>query len=115
MRLSPPFKRLELRRRNAEPEQRRRLVHEPADVPLLEQRRDLLVEDLALLVAALGLEHALRVAPVRARKQMPRGDEAAEQALPVDVAAEVADAPAARCGRGFPSICASPRRARGAR
>ncbi len=105
MRALAALQRFELRRRNAEAEQRRRLVHEPADVALLEQRRDLLVEDAAAARrGSLACEDALRVAPVRARQQMPRGDEAAEQAVAVDVAAEVADAPAPDAVAALPVV-----------
>ena len=68
----------------------------------LEQRRQLALEDARLLGAILCGQHAARVGTVQAREQMPGSDEAAEQAVPVDVGAEITDAASPQAVARFP-------------
>jgi hypothetical protein len=69
-----------LRRRNAEPEQRSRVVKHPSHQPAPEQRRQRAGVDLALLLSGARLQHLARVGAEGASEQMDGSDEPAEQA-----------------------------------
>ena len=85
--------RLVLRRRNAEAVQGGRLLHHPADERLVEDRREALFVEPALLLERPRLENVRRVETVQPGERMARPEEMAEQAVAVEVAGEHADAP----------------------
>ncbi len=84
-----------LLRRNAEAEERALAAGDPAHDRLFEERRDLLVEELALLADRAGFGHLAQFDAMQAGKKVGSADEAAEQARFVNVAVEDADAAAA--------------------
>ena len=60
-------------------------------MPLLEQRCEFALEDLALLFEALGCEDFSGVAAVHPRQQMARTNEGTQQAVPIKIGAEIAN------------------------
>ncbi len=83
--------RLILGRRNAEAIERRRLIDEPAQRLRLEERRNLVVEECALLLERARLEEPARILAMRPRKQMPGADEGAEQPVAIEISGEAVD------------------------
>ncbi len=57
-----------------------------------EQRGQLALEDAALLAAVFGDEELARILAVHARQDVAGGNEVSEQAMAIEVGAEIADA-----------------------
>ena len=73
---------------------------------MIECGRDLAREDLALLFDRAGIEHLFRISAEHAGREMPRGDEASEQAEVIEIARKPRDpAPASEIA-AFPIIAA---------
>jgi hypothetical protein len=85
--------RIELRRRNAQPEQRGGLVGQPAHEALVEDGGQFGLEHRALGFERGRGEDARKVDPVEPREQVRHADEIAQQPALVDPAREPADAP----------------------
>ena len=68
-----------LRGGNAQSEQRCGLIGQPADKAHVENRRELFLEDRALLLDRFRFQHRARIDPVELRHQMRRADESAQQ------------------------------------
>ncbi len=85
--------RAKLRRGNAEAEERRGAAREPAHEALVEQRRDVALEDHALLVERAGGEQGVEPRAVEPRHRVAGADEAPEQAVAVEASRESLDAP----------------------
>lgn len=71
-------------------------------MPLLEQRCELALEDLALLFEAPGRQDFSGVAAVHPRQQMARTNEGAQQAVPIEIGAEIANPPTTEQIARFP-------------
>src|SRR5208283_1503215 len=80
-----------LRRRYAEAIERRRLIDEPSQRFRLEERRNLVLEELALLLERARLEKPARILAVGAREQMAGANEGAEQAKAIEIVGEALD------------------------
>ncbi len=89
------LERVELGRRDAQAEIGRRQVRQLAHELAVEHRRQLVLEQLALLGHAARVQHPLGPLAVQPAHHMPELDGAAEQAVAVEVAAEHRDPPAA--------------------
>ena len=97
-----PGQRAVLRGRNPEPVERGRLVEQPAHETLVEDRRQLAVEDRALLLHRARLQQVAGIASVESRQQVAHADAAAEQPVAIEVARERFDPTPARDGAPLP-------------
>ena len=96
----PPGQRFVLRRRNAEPVERGLLRRQPADQPLVEERRERAVEDRRPARRASSPRASVaRIGAVQARDEMRAPMKLAEQPVAVEVAREERDAAPAERSR----------------
>ena len=105
--------RLVLRRRNAEPVERSRLADQPAHELLLEDRGQMPIEQGPLLLHRPRLQHHPGVEAEPAGEEMSGADEAAEQAVAVEIAGEDLDPASAGEVASLPigaADCVEPRR-----
>lgn len=86
---------VELLRRDAEAEKGALAAGDPTDDRTLEERSELVVEELPLLAHGARLDEIFRIDAVQPCESMAGGNETAKQAGTINVAPEDADAPAA--------------------
>ncbi len=83
-----------LRRRDAEPVERGGLAHQPAHRRLVEDRREMPIEQDALVRQGIRLQHDARIETMQARERVSGAQKAPEQAVTIEIAREQRDAPA---------------------
>ena len=93
---------LVLGRWNSQPIEGRRLLQEPADERLVEDRRKALLVKRALLVERSGAEHDRGIETMQARQRMAGADNMPKQAVVVEIVSEDADAAATERGSLVP-------------